>query len=418
MASRAEPVRAPGRTGLAARWRPGRRDRLLLQLVAPRTGEPRLGRRGSCVACRRGRAGGHVVLLAPSWLPPVGVFRIAAAIVRGEAASLGGRAGRYGRIAHPRWCSGDRDRRRGLVRVRHEHGERGTSVRERPVGWAFATLAAWGLVAVALASVIWPLLIAIRDRTGPGRLRTAGCCGPIPGSPGGCCAAPVRFGAHLDRRCRQSPGFAVLIARAILTAAVRLAARWSPAAIVPAADRKRAGVDRHPDGDLVTLPIQVGPSTITINRDDRFVVCQPDGRIERQADEGFFARDTRFISGYELWINGRRPVLLNSSPVQFYSARFEFTNEALLDDIGPVPRHSLSFRLDRTVGGGRPRGLRHRQLRTAAGPADDRDRDRVRLRRHLRRQGGPARPSRQPPFPLVPVAPGAADGLRPPRLPP
>ena len=59
----------------------------------------------------------------------------------------------------------------------------------------------------------------------------------------------------------------------------------------------------------MTLPIQVRPSTITMNRDDRFVVCQPDGRIERLAEEGFFARDTRFVSGYEVFLNGQRPAL-------------------------------------------------------------------------------------------------------------
>jgi glycogen debranching enzyme len=102
----------------------------------------------------------------------------------------------------------------------------------------------------------------------------------------------------------------------------------------------------------LTLPIQVGPTTITVNRDDRFVVCRADGCIERHAEEGFFARDTRFISGYNLWINGKRPLLLNSSPVQFYSARFEYTNPEMLDRDGTVPPHSLSVRLDRTVSGG------------------------------------------------------------------
>lgn len=102
----------------------------------------------------------------------------------------------------------------------------------------------------------------------------------------------------------------------------------------------------------MTLPIQVGPSTITMNRDDRFVVCQPDGRIERQAEEGFFARDTRFVSGYELFLNGQRPLLLNASPVQFFSSRFEYTNPELLDRDGLVPRQSLALRLDRTVSGG------------------------------------------------------------------
>ena len=102
----------------------------------------------------------------------------------------------------------------------------------------------------------------------------------------------------------------------------------------------------------MTLPIQLGPPTVTINRDDRVIVCQPDGRLDHAAEQGFFARDTRFVSGWELLINGRLPVLLSSSPVQFYSARFEFTNDALLDEAGPLDRHTLGISLDRTVSGG------------------------------------------------------------------
>lgn len=100
------------------------------------------------------------------------------------------------------------------------------------------------------------------------------------------------------------------------------------------------------------LPIQVGPSTVTINRNDRFLVCQPDGRITEAAAEGFFARDTRFVSGWEMLINGRRPILLNSSPVQYFSSRFEFTNGPLVDDHGPIVEHSLAIRVDRTVSEG------------------------------------------------------------------
>ena len=102
----------------------------------------------------------------------------------------------------------------------------------------------------------------------------------------------------------------------------------------------------------VTFPVQVGPSAITINRDDRFLVCQPDGRIAGGPDDGFFTRDTRFISAWEMRINGRRPVLLNSAPIQFFSARFEYTNDAFLDDAGLVDRHALGVRVDRTVSGG------------------------------------------------------------------
>jgi glycogen debranching enzyme len=102
----------------------------------------------------------------------------------------------------------------------------------------------------------------------------------------------------------------------------------------------------------VTFPVQVGPAAITINRDDRFLVCQPDGRILGGIDDGFFTRDTRLISGYDLRINGRRPMLLNSASIQFFSARFEYSNDAFLDDVGPVDRQTLAIRVDRTVSGG------------------------------------------------------------------
>ena len=98
----------------------------------------------------------------------------------------------------------------------------------------------------------------------------------------------------------------------------------------------------------MTFPVHVGPSSITTNRDDRILICQPDGRITGEAD-GFFTRDTRFISGYDLWINGRRPILLSSAPIQSFSARFEFTNELSVDAGGVIDRQSLALRLDRTL---------------------------------------------------------------------
>lgn len=102
----------------------------------------------------------------------------------------------------------------------------------------------------------------------------------------------------------------------------------------------------------MTFPVRVGPSTITINRDDRVLVCQPDGSILGAADDGFFTRDTRFLSGYRLFVNGRPPILLNSAPIRFFSARFEYTNEALYDTAGVIDRQTIAIRMDRTVSGG------------------------------------------------------------------
>ncbi|MBA3796240.1 MAG: amylo-alpha-1,6-glucosidase [Chloroflexi bacterium] len=102
----------------------------------------------------------------------------------------------------------------------------------------------------------------------------------------------------------------------------------------------------------LTLPVQVGPSAITINRDDRILVTGPDARIEADAEQGFFTSDTRFVSAYDLWLNGRSPVLLNAAPIRYFSARHEFTNPALIGASGPIPASALALRLDRTVSGG------------------------------------------------------------------
>src|SRR4029077_15763361 len=77
-----------------------------------------------------------------------------------------------------------------------------------------------------------------------------------------------------------------------------------------------------------------------------------DRRLDGGPEYGCFTRGTLLTSAWDLRINGRRPVLLNSAPIQFFSARFEYTNESFLDDAGAVDRHALGIRVDRTVSGG------------------------------------------------------------------
>ncbi|HWH23567.1 MAG TPA: glycogen debranching N-terminal domain-containing protein [Candidatus Limnocylindria bacterium] len=103
---------------------------------------------------------------------------------------------------------------------------------------------------------------------------------------------------------------------------------------------------------MTSLPISIGPPTVTINRDDRVLVTAPDGSIDPAADEGFFARDTRFVSRYEVRLNGEQPLLLNAAPARFFAARHEFTNPPLIDADGPIPRQHIQLRLDRSVAGG------------------------------------------------------------------
>ena len=107
------------------------------------------------------------------------------------------------------------------------------------------------------------------------------------------------------------------------------------------------------------MPVVVGPSTITINHNNRFLIAQPDATMTPTDDVGFFAQDTRFVSGYRVTINGRAPLLLNASKIEHFSARHAFTTPELplgtgtLGSSAPsLPPRSIGFQLDRTVSEG------------------------------------------------------------------
>jgi glycogen debranching enzyme len=100
------------------------------------------------------------------------------------------------------------------------------------------------------------------------------------------------------------------------------------------------------------MEVQVGPSAITIHADDEVVVCEPDTKMSSTKEEGYFARDTRFISGYRLKLGSTAPLLLNSAAVQPYSSRFEFTNPELISITGVTEAQTLHLRVDRIVGHG------------------------------------------------------------------
>lgn len=101
------------------------------------------------------------------------------------------------------------------------------------------------------------------------------------------------------------------------------------------------------------MEVSVGPPTVTVHFDDEVAVCEPSAEMSSTKEQGYFAADTRLVSGYRLKICGERPVLINSAAVRDHSARFEFTNPAVIGASGePVEEHCLHLRLDRTIGNG------------------------------------------------------------------
>ena len=107
------------------------------------------------------------------------------------------------------------------------------------------------------------------------------------------------------------------------------------------------------------MPVIVGPSTITISHNNRFLIAQPDASMAPNDDVGFFALDTRFVAAHSITINGRAPLLLNASRVEHFSVRHEFTTPELplgTGALGPsaftLPARSIGLRLDRTISEG------------------------------------------------------------------
>ena len=157
------------------------------------------------------------------------------------------------------------------------------------------------------------------------------------------------------------------------------------------------------------MSIIVGPSTITINHNDRFLIAQPDATMTPTDDVGFFGRDTRFVSGYRLTINGRAPILLDASRIEHFSARHEFTSPELPLGSGvlganapSLPARSIGLRLDRSISDGIHEDYDLTSYAAIPVRLNPRGRDPVGLRGHLRRALEEDRAPREPPDGLAP----------------
>ncbi len=90
---------------------------------------------------------------------------------------------------------------------------------------------------------------------------------------------------------------------------------------------------------------------LILKENDIFVVSELNGDItpRNEAGMGLYRADTRFLSLYELTLNGQRPVLLNCSVDRAYVATIQMVNPALGQGESCIPRQSLSIRRTRFV---------------------------------------------------------------------
>ena len=102
----------------------------------------------------------------------------------------------------------------------------------------------------------------------------------------------------------------------------------------------------------MAIEVSVGPPLITINRGNTFVLCEPDGSVTAYTDQGFYSRDTRYVSNYEFYADGERWVLQNSGAIAYYASRVYLFNPRIRTEYGDVERSKLNLIFTRAVNNG------------------------------------------------------------------
>ena len=61
------------------------------------------------------------------------------------------------------------------------------------------------------------------------------------------------------------------------------------------------------------MEVSVGLPVVSTHFDDEIVVSELSAEISSTKEQGYFAADTRLVSGYRLKLGGIRPILLNGA---------------------------------------------------------------------------------------------------------
>lgn len=99
----------------------------------------------------------------------------------------------------------------------------------------------------------------------------------------------------------------------------------------------------------MSIEVTVGPPLVTINHGNTFVLSEPDGSITPHTDQGIYSRDTRYVSSYEVFVNGERWILHNSGALAYFAFRSCLTNPRVATEDGEIEAATLSLDFGRTV---------------------------------------------------------------------
>lgn len=102
----------------------------------------------------------------------------------------------------------------------------------------------------------------------------------------------------------------------------------------------------------MAVEITVGPPVITISHGHTFLVSEFDGSIANASDQGLYCRDTRYVSHYQLYINGKPWTLLNSGAHAYYASRVYLVNPEVNTELGVLAPAVLGLVVNRVVSAG------------------------------------------------------------------
>src|SRR5262249_50249185 len=102
----------------------------------------------------------------------------------------------------------------------------------------------------------------------------------------------------------------------------------------------------------MALEVTVGPPVLTINNGYTFLVSELDGSITHASDQGLYSRDTRYLSGYQLYINCKPWTLLNSGAIAYYASQTHLVNPLVATEDGVIAPGTVGLLLSRTLAEG------------------------------------------------------------------
>ena len=102
----------------------------------------------------------------------------------------------------------------------------------------------------------------------------------------------------------------------------------------------------------MALQITIGSPQLVIHQGEAVWIAEPDGQVNDESVKGLMFRDTRLISNWMLFANGRRWSLLNGGAITHYAGRVFMVNPDIDTESGVIPEHTLGMTLTRHLDGG------------------------------------------------------------------